>query len=78
MTKKVDKAKLKAAFSEMKKNPPSVLAKTKKKKGAKQAEKQRIAIGLSKARQAGAKIPSPNTPTRADVLKRLHERSKNA
>ena len=42
---------------EMKKNPPKILAKTAKKKGKKQAEKQRVAILLSKARRAGAKIP---------------------
>ena len=38
-------------------NPPSILAKTRKKKGAKAAEKQRKAILLSKAREAGARIP---------------------
>lgn len=43
------KAKLAMAFHEMKHNPPSVLAKTKKKKGANQARKQAIAIALSKA-----------------------------
>ena len=42
---------------ELKENPPSILAKTRKKKGAKAAEKQRKAILLSKAREAGAHIP---------------------
>lgn len=46
------KAATKAAFDEMKANPPAILAKTAKKKGAKAANKQRIAIGLSKARKA--------------------------
>ena len=52
-----DKGKVKSAFDEIKKNPPKVLAKTARKSGAGQAEKQRVAIGLSKARAAGAKIP---------------------
>lgn len=50
---------VKAAFREIKKNPPAILAKTARKSGAAQAERQRIAIGLSKARAAGAKVPPP-------------------
>lgn len=42
---------------EMKMNPPSILKKVAKKQGKKKAEKVRRAILLSKARQAGAKIP---------------------
>ena len=42
---------------ELRDNPPSVLAKTRAKKGPKRAEKQRVAILLSKARAAGANIP---------------------
>lgn len=38
-----------AAFKEVKKNPPSILAKTRAKKGAAAARKQAIAIALSKA-----------------------------
>lgn len=49
--------KVKAAFDEIKKNPPGVLAKTAAKKGPAAANKQRVAIGLSKARRAGARIP---------------------
>lgn len=45
------------AFHEVKKDEPSVVAKTRRKKGAAAAEKQKIAIALSKARKAGAKIP---------------------
>lgn len=41
---------------EMKENPPSILAKTRKKKGKVAAEKQRTAILLSKARKAGANV----------------------
>jgi hypothetical protein len=37
------------AFHELKANPPAILAKTAKKSGAAQANKQRIAIALSKA-----------------------------
>lgn len=36
---------------ELKTNPPKILEKTRRKKGKKAAEKQRIAILLSKARQ---------------------------
>ncbi len=43
------------AGHEIKVNPPRILAKTRKKKGAKAAEAQRKAIMLSKAR--AAKIP---------------------
>jgi len=43
------KMSVKAAFDEMKKNPPKVLSKTAKKYGKKRAEKQKIAIALSKA-----------------------------
>ena len=46
------KAATKAAFDEMKANPPAILAKTKRKKGAKAADRQRVAIGLAKARRA--------------------------
>ena len=41
---------------EIKENPPKVLEKTRRKKGKKAAEKQRVAILLSKARKAGASI----------------------
>lgn len=39
----------KAAFHEMKANPPAILAKTAKKSGAGRANAQRIAIALSKS-----------------------------
>lgn len=41
---------------ELRDNPPRILAKTRKKKGRKQAERQRRAIFLSKARRAGARV----------------------
>ena len=41
-----------AAAHELKANPPAVLAKTRKKKGKKAAERQRVAIMLSKARRS--------------------------
>lgn len=41
---------LSAAFHEMKKNPPKVLEKTRRKHGAAAAERQRVAIAMSKAR----------------------------
>lgn len=42
---------------ELKEDPPSILAKTRRKKGKKAANRQRTAILLSKAREAGANIP---------------------
>lgn len=42
---------------ELKTNPPKILATTRRKFGAKRAEKQRKAILLNKARARGAKIP---------------------
>lgn len=47
---------LESVGHELKKNPPKVLAATRRKSGAAQAEKQRRAILLSKARRAGARI----------------------
>ena len=41
---------------EMKVNPPKILAKTRKRSGVKRAEKQRVAILLSKARRRGVKV----------------------
>jgi hypothetical protein len=55
--KKKTKKLLEEAGHELKKNPPKVLKQTAKKKGMHQAEKQRIAIMISKARAAGADIP---------------------
>ena len=42
--------------SELKDNPPAILAKTRRKKGVGVADKQRVAILLSKARKAGASV----------------------
>jgi len=44
------------AGHEMKMNPPKILAHTAAKFGVKRAEKQRVAILLSKSRKRGAKI----------------------
>ena len=41
---------------ELKDNPPAVLAKTRRKKGKRAAERQRVAILLSKARDRGAAV----------------------
>ena len=41
---------------ELKDNPPSILERTRRRKGAKAAEKQRVAILLNKSRKRGAKI----------------------
>ncbi len=48
---------LKDVGGELKDNPPSILEKTRRKKGVKRAEAQRVAILLSKARKRGAIIP---------------------
>ena len=42
---------------ELKTNPPSVLATTRRRFGAARAERQRRAILLNKARRAGVRIP---------------------
>jgi hypothetical protein len=42
---------LKRAFHEVKRNEPAIVGKTRKKKGKAAAEKQKIAIALSKARR---------------------------
>jgi hypothetical protein len=51
-----DRSILESVGKELKSNPPSVLNKTRRKKGAKTANKQRVAILLSKARSKGARI----------------------
>jgi hypothetical protein len=48
--------KLRQIGHELKTDPPSILAHTKRKFGAKRAKKQRTAILLSKARQAGVHV----------------------
>jgi len=45
-----------AAFREIKRNTPSVLGQTARKKGPKARRKQEIAIALNKARARGARI----------------------
>lgn len=50
------RSKLRAIGHELKVNPPRQLAKTKRKFGAKDANKQRVAILLSKARKAGVPV----------------------
>ena len=46
---------------ELKENPPAVLAKTRAKKGAAAAKRQKTAITLAKARKRGARIPRKPT-----------------
>lgn len=48
---------LSAIGEEMRENPPAIVNATRRKFGVARAEKQRRAILLSKARQAGVKIP---------------------
>lgn len=56
MPKRHDQVVMEEVGHELKMNPPKVLARTKAKSGAKRAEKQRVAILLSKARKRGVKI----------------------
>lgn len=45
------------SMREVHKNPPARVAKTLRKKGKAAAERQMRAIGMSKARKAGARVP---------------------
>ena len=45
------------AFHEMEEDEPEIVGTTRRKKGAKAAQRQKVAIALSKARQAGVRIP---------------------
>jgi len=61
------------AFREVTANPPSQLAETRRKYGPVRAEKQRVAIALSKARKAGARIrrmPRGSAPFEMSEIKR--------
>ncbi len=49
--------KVEQAFHEVKHNEPDIVAETRAKEGEAAAEKQKVAIALSKARAAGADIP---------------------
>lgn len=49
-SKQPSKRRRKAAFREVFKNEPKIVAKTRRKKGAKAAHAQKVAIALSKAR----------------------------
>ena len=51
-----DRTVLESVGHELKHNPPRVLAKTARKYGKKRAQKQRVAILMSKARKRGAKV----------------------
>ena len=48
-----------SAFRELKRNEPKRVAQTRRKKGAKAARRQNIAIALDKARKKGARIKKP-------------------
>ncbi len=52
MGKKMSDREIDRAFREVDKNPPVVLKRTRAKKGAKAAQKQKVAIALSKAQEA--------------------------
>lgn len=58
MAKKQTKSakKVKAAFHEVKHNPPSIVKRTAKKFGSERARKQATAIALNKARKKGARV----------------------
>ena len=54
---KKGRAKVAAAFHEVEEDEPEVVGTTRRKKGARAAAAQKTAIALSKARQAGVRIP---------------------
>lgn len=54
-----DQDKLESIGHELKVNPPKILAKTRAKEGPAMAEKQRVAILLSKARKSGMSMSKP-------------------
>ena len=65
------KSKVQAAFHEVYENEPSAVASTRKKFGGERARKQKVAIALSKARKAGAKVrtrPSGSGPMRDESI----------
>lgn len=53
------KSKVAQAFHEVTTNPPAVVASTRRKFGERRAAKQTVAIALSKARKAGARVKAP-------------------
>lgn len=57
MAEKKSKDIIESVGKELKRNPPSILASTRKKFGVVRAERQRKAILLSKSRKLGARIP---------------------
>lgn len=57
MAKSASDRKVAAAFHEVHENTPGIVKKTTAKKGKAAGERQRVAIALSKAREAGANIP---------------------
>ena len=61
---KTSKGKIAEAFHEVHANEPKAVAATRRKKGSAAAEKQRVAIALSKARAAGARVKSVGNPMR--------------
>ena len=48
---------LESVGMELKNRPPRILEKTRRKKGVRAAERQRVAILLNKARSRGARVP---------------------
>ncbi len=67
---KSENQKVERAFKEVKKNEPKIVGETRRKKGKKAAEKQKIAIALSKARRKNVKLPKGSGPfTLKDVGK---------
>ncbi len=67
---KSENQRVERAFKEVKKNEPKIVGETRRKKGKKAAEKQKIAIALSKARRKNVKLPKGSGPfTLKDVGK---------
>ncbi len=66
---KSENQKVQKAFKEVKKNEPAIVGETRRKKGKKAAEKQKVAIALSKARRAGKFPKGSGRFTRKDLGK---------
>jgi hypothetical protein len=57
MAESKSQRKIAAAFREVNRNEPAIVAQTRRKKGTTAASKQKAAIALNKARASGAHVP---------------------
>jgi len=55
----MEDSRVAAAFREVNRDEPAAVKRTRRLRGAIAARRQKVAIALSKARRAGARIPKP-------------------